>query len=100
MSFLNKDAHGNPICGQDFMAGTICTLPPDHDGFHAPICQECGGDWYASECTCPDCPECGGPLSVCAKGDGTVYVWCACDAASMSTNRTTTRAQTDDVDAG
>lgn len=47
-----RDRAGNPICGEDFMAGTICTLAPDHDGPHAPICQTCGGDWYLGTCTC------------------------------------------------
>lgn len=48
------DSRGRTYCGQDFMAGTICTLPPDHDGHHAPICQECNGDWYDGTCTCSD----------------------------------------------
>lgn len=47
------DRHGNPICGRSFMAGTICTLWPDHDGAHEPTCQECGGDWYVQRCICP-----------------------------------------------
>lgn len=34
-------------CGQDFMAGTICSLPEGHDGPHGTTCQECGQDWYS-----------------------------------------------------
>lgn len=49
---IEVDIHGNPICGQDFMAGTICSLPPDHEGFHRAICQGCGRDWYIGECRC------------------------------------------------
>lgn len=39
-------------CGHDFMAGTVCSLPPGHDGPHAPICQICDGDWAKGECDC------------------------------------------------
>lgn len=49
-----RDRWGNPICGADFMAGTICTDLPGHGGPHSPTCQRCGGDWYASTCGCPD----------------------------------------------
>lgn len=47
------DRNGNTCCGASFMASTICTRKPGHDGAHAPLCQTCGGDWWASECTCP-----------------------------------------------
>ena len=50
--FTEEDSWGNPVCGQDFMAGTICTLPPEHDGAHRPICQNCGQDWYMGDCKC------------------------------------------------
>lgn len=60
---FEQDRWGNPICGQDFMAGTICTRAPGHTGFHAPECQQCGGDWYDETCTCENghvtCAECG-----------------------------------------
>ena len=36
-------------CGQDFMAGTICSLPKGHDGPHGTTCQECGQDWYSGK---------------------------------------------------
>lgn len=49
------DFAGRPICGQDFMAGTICTLAPGHEGYHAPACQGCGYDPYVGEeCICDD----------------------------------------------
>ena len=38
-------------CGQDFMAGTICSLPAAHPGAHAAWCPNCGGDWVAG-CEC------------------------------------------------
>lgn len=61
---FERDRWGNPICGQDFMAGTICTRAPGHEGFHAPECQTCGGDWYDETCTCSrkKCVECGDPF--------------------------------------
>lgn len=43
-----------PDCGEDFMAGTICSLPEGHEGPHAPICRRCGVDWYLNDgCKCP-----------------------------------------------
>jgi len=43
-----------PDCGEDFMAGTICSLAQGHDGPHAPVCRRCGVDWYANNgCACP-----------------------------------------------
>ena len=54
------DRAGNPTCGQSFMAGTICTDHPDHEGFCSPTCQNCGGDWYDQTCTCSSyCEDCG-----------------------------------------
>lgn len=47
------DHNGNLCCGEDFMAGTICSDVPDHDGPHNTNCQTCGGDWYMETCTCP-----------------------------------------------
>lgn len=41
-------------CGHDFMAGTICSLQPNHEGPHAPICQICEGDWYDGTCECEE----------------------------------------------
>lgn len=59
MSFTIDHA-GNPCCGQDFMAGTICSLPPGHPGPHGADCQTCGGDWINETCTClTKCIECG-----------------------------------------
>lgn len=51
-----RDLWGNDICGADFMAGTICTMPPDHAetmgrGCEA-YCQRCEGDWYDETCEC------------------------------------------------
>jgi hypothetical protein len=55
-----RDHAGNPICGRDFMAGTICTDAPGHEGPHSPVCQVCEGDWYDGTCTCfPYCAVCG-----------------------------------------
>lgn len=63
------DHGGNRCCGQDFMAGTICSLPPGHPGPHGTTCQVCSGDWYMGgcacstscttedECPCSDCEE-------------------------------------------
>ena len=49
------DHGGNRCCGQDFMAGTICSLPPGHPGAHGTTCQVCSGDWYMGGCAChPD----------------------------------------------
>ena len=47
-----RDHAGNPICGQDFMAGTICSDAPGHEGPHSAVCQVCEGDWYNETCTC------------------------------------------------
>jgi transcription elongation factor Elf1 len=49
---FEHDRFGNPTCGHDFMAGTICTLPREHTGAHQAHCQNCGGDWYDG-CRCP-----------------------------------------------
>jgi hypothetical protein len=58
-----RDHQGHPMCGQDFMAGTICSDKPGHDGAHSCVCQECGGDWYNETCTCEKdiCVWCGVP---------------------------------------
>ena len=45
-----RDWAGNLICGADFMAGTICTRPPEHPGAHLAQCQSCGGDWELGTC--------------------------------------------------
>lgn len=60
------DAFGNPMCGQSFMAGTICSRPPKHDGSCAAECQNCGGDWIngTCECTPPVCSECNEDLVI------------------------------------
>lgn len=44
------------------MGGVICSLPPDHDGPHAPICPLCGEDWieepdHCEEIRCSNCDE-------------------------------------------
>lgn len=39
-------------CGQDFMAGTICSLKAGHRGPHAPICPFCGVDWFSDPGAC------------------------------------------------
>lgn len=52
------DHAGNPCCGEDFMGGTICSLPPNHGGAHGTICQECGQDWFSGACACPYCECC------------------------------------------
>lgn len=53
---------GRPICGQSFMADTICTADRGHDDFHQAYCEDCGGDWmtpvgepynFYKPCTCP-----------------------------------------------
>lgn len=46
------DYAGNPMCGHDFMAGTICSDERGHDGGHNCRCQVCGGDWMNDTCTC------------------------------------------------
>lgn len=46
------DHAGNPMCGHDFMAGTICSDERGHDGAHSARCQVCDGDWYDETCTC------------------------------------------------
>lgn len=68
------DQAGRPMCGHDFMAGTICSDEREHEGPHSARCQGCGGDWLNGTCTCtpsadPDtdlwddvCSECGGAL--------------------------------------
>lgn len=38
------DNWGNPMCGESFMAGTICTDAPGHLGGHSARCQNCGLD--------------------------------------------------------
>lgn len=48
----DHDGADRPYCGQDFMAGTICSDVPHHDGPCSPTCQDCGGDWYLGTCTC------------------------------------------------
>jgi len=59
MRLMDTDSWGNPVCGQDFMAGTICTDVPGHSGGHRAFCQKCGNDWYDQTCTChPRCPQC------------------------------------------
>lgn len=80
------DHAGRPMCGHDFMAGTICSDEREHDGPHSARCQGCGGDWINGTCTCergsstddPDsdlwddedevCRTCGEPYS--GYGDG------------------------------
>lgn len=47
-----RDQWGNSICGQDFMAGTICSDEPGHEGGHSAKCQNCGLDWYDESCQC------------------------------------------------
>lgn len=47
-----RDQWGNSICGQDFMAGTICSDEPGHEGGHSAKCQNCGEDWYDESCQC------------------------------------------------
>ena len=45
----DEDQDDEPDCGQDFMAGTICSLPASHvaEGTpHGTTCRECGADWY------------------------------------------------------
>lgn len=40
-------------CGQDFMAGTICSLFAGHDGPCAAECPFCGNDWIKNPlCSC------------------------------------------------
>jgi hypothetical protein len=46
------DRFGNPTCGQSFMGGTLCSLPPNHEGFCGSDCQNCGGDWLNDTCDC------------------------------------------------
>jgi hypothetical protein len=48
-----RDLRGYAICGQDFMAGTICSDQPGHEGPHSCVCQICEGDWMNGTCTCP-----------------------------------------------
>ena len=48
----SHDHGGNRICGQDFMAGTICTDSPNHFGAHSCRCQVCDGDWMNGTCIC------------------------------------------------
>ena len=50
--FAEVDHAGNPTCGETFMAGTICSLPPGHAAAHGATCQCCGKDWYLEECEC------------------------------------------------
>ena len=60
MQVETHDSKGRPVCGQDFMAGTICSDAPGHDGGCSATCQTCGGDWINQTCTCYHyCPECG-----------------------------------------
>lgn len=49
---FERDRHGNPICGEGFMAGTICTRAPHTEGNHAAYCQNCTGDWMLGTCDC------------------------------------------------
>jgi hypothetical protein len=42
-------------CGEDFMAGTICSLAKGHSGEHGTICHKCGQDWY-DQGHATDCP--------------------------------------------
>ena len=50
------DHAGRPVCGESFMGGTICTLPPNHSGACDAICQTCGGNWFMDKCIChPRC---------------------------------------------
>ena len=61
------DQAGRPMCGHDFMAGTICSDEREHEGPHSARCQGCGGDWLNGTCTCAPadddvCSTCGGSL--------------------------------------
>lgn len=67
------DTAGNLLCGQDFMAGTVCSLAPGHSGPHAPICQTCGVDWIANNgCECIARCMCEAPIYDADEG----YVFC------------------------
>ena len=47
-----EDNAGRLACGQDFMAGAICSLLAGHLGPDAAECLDCGGDWVLETCTC------------------------------------------------
>lgn len=71
------DAWGNPVCGQDFMAGTICSDEPGHEGPHSCVCQNCGGDWMNETCDCYV-----SPLEALTLGIFALNTWLAPDASS------------------
>lgn len=51
---------GDQLCGESFMAGTICSDFEGHDGSHSTVCTDCGNDWYDQSCTCVTyCDDCG-----------------------------------------
>lgn len=70
-------------CGESFMAGTLCSLAPGHDGPHGTDCQVCGGDWMQNTCTClPRCPGCNA-----VNQDAEDYTYCedcCCPSASSA----------------
>lgn len=91
---MDYDRHGNPVCGQSFMAGTICTRPPGHDGGHAPYCQACKGDWYNGTCTCvgewPVCLDCGSEMEAVEADMAYVYCGdCACPTSTVGLDGST-----------
>lgn len=51
---MDHDRFGNPMCGQSFMAGTICSDRPGHGGGHSCLCQQCRGDWMNGTCQCQE----------------------------------------------
>lgn len=67
---MDFDRHNNPMCGQSFMAGTICSDRPGHAGAHSAKCQQCGGDWMNETCICI---EHEGWCDFCAKDTTVAY---------------------------
>jgi hypothetical protein len=53
-----EDYRNRVLCGQDFMAGTICSLMAGHSGPDAACCLDCGGDWIDGSCTCNKDEDC------------------------------------------
>lgn len=48
-----KNHRGWPVCGAEFMAGTLCSLERNHERGHGTICQCCDRDWYSDgHCFC------------------------------------------------
>ena len=71
MKFEGEFSRGGvPLCGETFMAGTICSLEDGHPGAHGTDCVDCGGDWLISTCVCVKyCEDCGTSMELSEKGD-------------------------------